>query len=134
MASTQAKLDARKIFELYEPLILDVLTPEENTVDSDCAAFERTYSSSKLADIIELRDRVQKVRDRTAEMSQVRQWIKQCPSPSKSQVPLSNPEQSSEQLLLAQDPLTAPLDSQTTSLDKSQFSSTFAAGLFEDDA
>ena len=62
MASAQAKLDARKIFELYEPLLLDVLSAEENTVDSDCAAFESTYSSSKLADIIELCDRVQKVR------------------------------------------------------------------------
>ncbi|KAJ7868085.1 hypothetical protein B0H14DRAFT_3441483 [Mycena olivaceomarginata] len=125
MASTQAKLDARKIFELYEPLLLDVLSAEENTVDSDCAAFESTYSSSKLADIIELRDRVQKVRDRTAEKSQVRQWIKQCTSLPKSQASLSNPEPDRDQLLWVQDSLTTPLDSPTTS----QFSSTFAAGL-----
>ncbi|KAJ7791151.1 hypothetical protein B0H14DRAFT_3500860 [Mycena olivaceomarginata] len=101
MASTQAKLEARKIFELYEPLKLDILAPEENTVDGDCAAFESAYSSSKDADIIELCVRVRKVRDRTAEMNQVRLWIKQCPSVWSSQVQPSAPERPSEQLLLA---------------------------------
>ncbi|KAJ7812507.1 hypothetical protein B0H14DRAFT_2605731 [Mycena olivaceomarginata] len=125
MASTQAKLDARKIFELYEPLLLDVLSAEENTFNSDCAAFESTYSSSKLADIVELRERVQKVRDRTAEKSQVRRWIKQCTSLPNSQASLSNPEPDRDQLLWVQDSLTTPLDSPTIS----QLSSTFAAGL-----
>lgn len=57
-ALNQAKLEARNIFERYEAFILDV----ENTVDRDCAAFESTYSGSEVADIIELRERVQNVR------------------------------------------------------------------------
>ncbi|KAJ7839476.1 hypothetical protein B0H14DRAFT_3458725 [Mycena olivaceomarginata] len=84
----QAKLEARNIFERYETLILDV----ENTVDRDCAAFESTYSGSEVADIIELRARVKNVRTKTAEMSQVRQWIKECPGSPQTQTPPFNPD------------------------------------------
>ncbi|KAK6981308.1 hypothetical protein R3P38DRAFT_2808240 [Favolaschia claudopus] len=79
----QAKLDACKIFELYEPLLLGVLSPEDNPVDASCAAFAQAYAGNTAADIIELCHQVQKVRcantrDRNAEMRQVRLWIKQC--------------------------------------------------------
>ncbi|KAJ7917914.1 hypothetical protein B0H13DRAFT_2269321 [Mycena leptocephala] len=97
-ALNQAKLEARNTFERYEAFILDV----ENTVDRNCAAFESTYSGSEVADIIELRERVQNVRNKTAEMSQVRQWIKECPIPPQTQTPPFNPDLGSG-LLWAQD-------------------------------